>query len=211
MYSTYKNNDAQRRTALKRSVENYRSRVEWVGQNSPGVKFFPLKIDPLSEERPQKKQKKKKKKTNLTNLPTLKVCPFTLALLLLNTTCPVLANSVDPDQLASEEAYWSGSALFVLKYVTFYRKTGSSNLIGWKLEVGVASGILIYLAWQGLNERGHAISTRLNVCPAKTQVSLHIHVVMPKGYKTFFLLNSTEHEIFHADKSLITKHFIFSC
>ena len=29
---------------------------------------------------------------------------FTLTLFLLNTTCPVLANSVDPDQLASEEA-----------------------------------------------------------------------------------------------------------
>ena len=28
---------------------------------------------------------------------------FLLTLLLLNTTCPVLANSVDPDQLASEE------------------------------------------------------------------------------------------------------------
>ena len=27
-----------------------------------------------------------------------------LTLLLLNMTCPVLANSVDPDQLASEEA-----------------------------------------------------------------------------------------------------------
>ena len=27
-----------------------------------------------------------------------------LTLFLLNTTCPVLANSVDPDQLASEEA-----------------------------------------------------------------------------------------------------------
>ena len=27
-----------------------------------------------------------------------------LTLLLLNTTCPVLANSVDPDQLVSEEA-----------------------------------------------------------------------------------------------------------
>ena len=27
-----------------------------------------------------------------------------LTLLLLNTTCPLLANSVDPDQLASEEA-----------------------------------------------------------------------------------------------------------
>ena len=62
-----------------------------------------------------------------------------LTLLLLNTTCPVLANSVDPDQLASSEANWSGSALFVIKYVNFYQKPGSSNLIGWKLEMGVAS------------------------------------------------------------------------
>ena len=31
----------------------------------------------------------------------------------------ILANSVDPDQLASEEANWSGSALFVIKYVNF--------------------------------------------------------------------------------------------
>ena len=62
-----------------------------------------------------------------------------LTLLLLNTTCPVLANSVDPDQLAFEEANRSGSALFVIKYVNFYQKRGSSNLIGWKLEVGVAS------------------------------------------------------------------------
>ena len=54
-------------------------------------------------------------------------------------TCPVLANSVDPDHLASSEANWSGSALFVIKYVNFYQKPGSSNLIGWKLEVGVAS------------------------------------------------------------------------
>ena len=30
--------------------------------------------------------------------------PRTLTLLLLNMTCPVLANSVDPDQLPSEEA-----------------------------------------------------------------------------------------------------------
>ena len=50
---------------------------------------------------------------------------------MLNTTCPILANSVDPDQLAS--------ALFVIKYVNFYQKPESSNLIGWKLEVGVAS------------------------------------------------------------------------
>ena len=45
--------------------------------------------------------------------------------------------SVDPDQLASEEANWSGSALFVIKYLNLYEQLGSSNLIGWKLEVGV--------------------------------------------------------------------------
>ena len=43
---------------------------------------------------------------------------------------PFLANSV---------ANWSGSALFVIKYVNFYQKRISSDLIGWKLEVGVAS------------------------------------------------------------------------
>ena len=52
---------------------------------------------------------------------------------------PVLANSVDPDQLASSEANWSGSALFAIKYVNFYQNPGSSNLIGGKLEVGGAS------------------------------------------------------------------------
>ena len=62
-----------------------------------------------------------------------------LALFLLNMSCHVLANSIDPDQLASKEANWSGSALFVIKYVNFYQKPGSSNLIGWKLEVGMAS------------------------------------------------------------------------
>ena len=61
---------------------------------------------------------------------------------MLNMTCLVLVNSVDPDGLASEEANWSGSALFVINYVNFYhfyQKPGSSNLISWKLEVGVAS------------------------------------------------------------------------
>ena len=72
---------------------------------------------------------------------------FKLTPLLLNTTYPVLANSVDPDQLASEEANWSGSALFVIKYVNFYQKPRSSNLIGWNLEVGVA----IYSAREGLS------------------------------------------------------------
>ena len=47
---------------------------------------------------------------------------------------PCLWNSVDPDQLASEEAKWSGSALFAIQYVNFYEQSGSSNLIGWKFE-----------------------------------------------------------------------------
>ena len=40
-----------------------------------------------------------------------------LTLVLLNPDIPVFANSVDPDQLASDEANWSGSALFAIKYV----------------------------------------------------------------------------------------------
>ena len=36
-------------------------------------------------------------------------------------TLPLQINSVDPDQLASEEANWSGSALFVTKYLSLYQ------------------------------------------------------------------------------------------
>ena len=54
-------------------------------------------------------------------------------------TYPAFANSVAPDQLASEEGNWSGSALFAIKYVNLYQQSGSSNRIGWKLEMGVAS------------------------------------------------------------------------
>ena len=53
--------------------------------------------------------------------------------------CPAFANGVDPDQFASEEANWSGSALFAIQYLNLYQQLGSSNLIGWKLEVGVVS------------------------------------------------------------------------
>ena len=41
-----------------------------------------------------------------------------LTLVLLNPDIPCFANNVDPDQLASEEANWSGSSLFAIKYVT---------------------------------------------------------------------------------------------
>ena len=52
---------------------------------------------------------------------------------------PAFANSVDPDHLASSEANWSESALFDIKYVNLLQQSGSSNLIGCKLEVGLAS------------------------------------------------------------------------
>ena len=51
--------------------------------------------------------------------------------------CPAFASSVDPDQLASEEANWSGSALFAIQYVNLYQQSRLSNLIGWQLEMGV--------------------------------------------------------------------------
>ena len=35
---------------------------------------------------------------------------------------PAFAYSVDPDQLASEEANWSGSTLFAIKYVNLQEK-----------------------------------------------------------------------------------------
>ena len=70
---------------------------------------------------PCKLQCGRMKGLNETETPTSVLCVFgiskgnligvylyslqlVLTLRLLNTTCPVLANSVDPDQLASEEA-----------------------------------------------------------------------------------------------------------
>ena len=38
--------------------------------------------------------------------------------------------SVDPDQSASEEANWCGSALLVIKYLNLYQQSGLSNLTG---------------------------------------------------------------------------------
>ena len=57
---------------------------------------------------------KKNLRTILEHCNAFSKTVICLTLLLLNTTRPVLANSVDPDQLASEE-----SALFVIKYVIF--------------------------------------------------------------------------------------------
>ena len=57
---------------------------------------------------------------NITNLELL-------SLVLLNLH-PAFTNSADPDQLASEEANWSGSALFAINYMNL-SQLGSSNLM----------------------------------------------------------------------------------
>ena len=67
-----------------------------------------------------------------------------LTLVLLNPDISCLANSIDSDQLASEEYNWSGSTLFVIKYVNFNQRPGSNNLVGLKLEVGLTSYIIYH-------------------------------------------------------------------
>ena len=52
-----------------------------------------------------------------------------LTLILLITTTPTFANSVDPDQMASEEAIWSGSTLFVVQFVNLNKNIIWCNLI----------------------------------------------------------------------------------
>ena len=49
------------------------------------------------------------------------------------------SRSVGFFKLVSEEANWSGSALFAIKYVNLDQQSGLGDLIGWKLEVVVAS------------------------------------------------------------------------
>ena len=61
---------------------------------------------------------------------------------------PVFANSVDPNQLASEEANWSGSKLFAIKFVKFIA-TIRIKQADW-LKIRSGRDILIYSAWQGL-------------------------------------------------------------
>ena len=60
----------------------------------------------------------------------------TLKLVLLNPDMPCLYQHI---KSRSEEANSSGAALFVVKYVNLYQQRRSSNLIGCKLEVGVAA------------------------------------------------------------------------
>ena len=68
------------------------------------------------------------------NDPCIHLCLWrnkTSTLVMMNLLYPAFANSVDPEQLASEDANWSGSALFAIKYLKY-----SNNLdqIIWLAE-----------------------------------------------------------------------------
>ena len=109
----------RRLTRVCTACLNYRKlRVKWNSLKSPFSTILPI----LHSE--------------TIGSPLLSV--FWLTLVLLNPDIPCFANSVDPDQLASAEANWSGSALFAIKYVNLYQQSRSSYLIGWKLKMGVA-------------------------------------------------------------------------
>ena len=56
----------------------------------------------------------------------------------------VFNNTGDPDQMASEEAIWSGSTLFFIQFMNLYEQTSLSYQIGWLSEMGMAD--LIYSA-----------------------------------------------------------------
>ena len=62
-----------------------------------------------------------------------------LTLVLLNPDMRELCKQSRSRSLGFWRSNWSGSALFAIKYVTLYQHPASSNLIDWKLEVGMAS------------------------------------------------------------------------
>ena len=90
---------------------------------------------------------------------------------------PTFANSVDPDQLASEEANWYGSALFVIQY-DLCQQSGLSNLIGWKFEKGIAS-------WFIKHYKGYA----------NTQKHKSIKTHCEKKYLPMYMLSKDSHQL----------------
>ena len=53
--------------------------------------------------------------------------------------CPAFANSADPDHWPLKKPTDLDLHCLQLSNVNLYQQTGSNNLIGWKLEIGMAS------------------------------------------------------------------------
>ena len=64
---------------------------------------------------------------------------YAITLVLLIPDIPCLCKQCRSRSVGFLRTNWSGSTLFVIENVNLYQEPGSSNLIGWKLEVGMAS------------------------------------------------------------------------
>ena len=117
--------------------------------------------------------------------------------------CPVFANSVDPDQLASSEANWSGSTLSGSQFVKFVSTTWIKQS-DW-LKMRSWCGILIYSAWQGLSisiekwildilsvhyldrDLSRAMDTPIMSLPLQKEAQLQIRAFFNQNVFIFFL------------------------
>ena len=89
-------------------------------------------------------------------------------------------------------ANWSGSALFVIKYANLYQQLGSSNLIGWKVEVGVVSkfiqhdkGYMCSILWTIITDKV------FNFLINSFQIYLYVCVVQNHSNFTIVLSSGT--------------------
>ena len=120
-----------------------------------------------------------------------------LTLVLLNPDIPFLCKQCRSrsgsalDQLASSEANWSGSALFAINYVILYQQSGSSNLVGWKLEVGVAS--YLFSRTKVKNGPGHSITYKIACALSKAsdQPALMHKLISLRSLPKDFLILAT--------------------
>ena len=98
----------------------------------------------------------------------------------LTWACPAFTNNDDLDQLASEEANWSGSALLVIMYVNLYQQHGMS-CIRWVEYRALRYAMVRYqkASWRfetvfgadSLSETERCIATRQNKMAAPDEVS----------------------------------------
>ena len=94
-----------------------------------GTKFYLFKVDPFY----------KGSLNNFERVALLNIYHFLLILVLLNPDIPCLCKQCRSRSVGFKEAHWSGSALFAIHCMNLYQQSWSSNLIGWKFEVGVVS------------------------------------------------------------------------
>ena len=89
----------------------------------------------------------------------------------------------------SEEANWSGSAPFSIKYVNLYQYSGSSYLIGWKLD---GCGILIIQHGKGWHKYANTLCEMYSFNP-----SFQIWCILETCLYSFVAFNITVLSVFY--------------